>query len=218
VLKKFYDNFEEAFCVICMGTMVICLSLQFLIRLTTGSSLAWTEELSRFTFIWTVYIGVAVVAKHNGHVRVTAQFLLAPLKVQLAMRLLADCIWAGFTLFIAWQSWKMVQLSLEYPETSPTLGIVKAYVEMIVPLGFLIVVWRIMELWFRRLRAGTLYSLVQDSEAGCYGTFHHYHCYWQHVRAVPSRSASFQQRGHLGLHRPGVRRRFAHVGHSQFPV
>ena len=166
MLKKIYDNFEEVFCVLCMGIMVMCLSLQFLIRLTTGSSLAWTEELSRYTFIWTVYIGVAVVAKHNAHVRVTAQFLLAPLKVKLGMRFLADCIWAGFTLFIAWHSWQMVQISFEFPEISPTMGIVKAWVEMIIPVGFLIMSWRVMEHWIRHLRAGTLYSLVQDSEAG----------------------------------------------------
>jgi TRAP-type C4-dicarboxylate transport system permease small subunit len=116
VLKKIYDNFEEVFCAACMAAMVMCLGLQFLIRLTTGGSLAWTEELSRYTFIWTVYIAVALAAKHNAHVRVTAQFLLAPPKVKLAMRFLADCIWAGFLLFIAWQSWQMVQLSLEFPE------------------------------------------------------------------------------------------------------
>ena len=166
MLKKIYDNFEDVFCVICMAAMVICLSIQFLIRLAIGSSLAWTEELSRYTFLWTVYIGVAVVAKHNAHVRITAQFLLVPQKVKLIMRFLADCIWAGFTLFIAWQSWLMVQLSLKFPETSPTLGIVKAYVEMIIPIGFLIMVWRIMELWIKHLRAGTLHSLVEDSEAG----------------------------------------------------
>ena len=162
MLKKIYDNFEELFCALCMAVMVGCLAAQVIIRVCAGSSLAWTEELSRYSFLWTVYIGAALTAKHNNHVRITAQFLLCGPKFRLFMRLLADALWVGFTLYIAWQSWLVIQDCLEFPEISPTLHIVKAYVEAVIPVGFLLMAWRIVELWIKHARRGTLYELLNE--------------------------------------------------------
>ncbi|MDR1776510.1 MAG: TRAP transporter small permease [Desulfovibrio sp.] len=164
MLKKLYDNFEEIFCVFTMAIMVGCLAIQILIRVTIGSSLAWTEELSRYSFLWTVYIGAVLVAKRNGHVRITAQFLLMPAKVRLAFRLLADIIWVSATLYVAWQSWTVIHDGMEFPEISPTLHILKSYVEMIIPAGFLLLAWRIVEDWAVRFRKGTLLELLQEQE------------------------------------------------------
>ena len=162
VLKKGYDNFEEIFCVVCMATMVVCLTLQVGIRIVSGSALAWTEELSRYAFLWTVYIGAAFIAKRNAHVRITAQFLPMPLWARFIFRLLADAVWVAFLVYMARQSWISIESSLEFPEISPTLHIVKAYVEMIIPAGFALMSWRIVEDYLRRLRSGTLYELVRE--------------------------------------------------------
>jgi TRAP-type C4-dicarboxylate transport system permease small subunit len=162
VLRKLYDNFEEIFCAVTMAVMVSCLTVQVLIRVFAGSSLAWTEELSRYSFLWTVYIGAILTAKHNSHVRITAQFLLMPVKARLVFRLLADTIWTALTLYIAWQSWTVIHEGMEFPEISPTLHIMKSYVEMIIPAGFTLMAWRILENWVTRFRKGTLLELLRD--------------------------------------------------------
>jgi len=162
LMKKFYDNLEENFCVVCMGAMVICLTLQVGIRIIAGSSLAWTEELSRYTFLWTVYIGAAFVAKRNAHLRVTIQFMFMPLRARLAFRIIADVIWILFLLFMARQCWTSIGYSLEFPERSATLHITKAYVEMIIPIGFTLMSWRVVEGYLKRLRSGTLYDLIRE--------------------------------------------------------
>jgi len=162
LIKKFYDNFEEIFCAICVGAMVICLTLKVGIRITTGSALAWTEELSRYTFLWAVYIGAAYVAKRNAHLRVTIQFVPMSLRARLFFRVIADSIWVVFLLFVAQQCWYTIGYSLEFPERSATLHITKAYVEMVIPAGFLLMSWRVVEDYIKRMRDGTLYDLVQE--------------------------------------------------------
>ena len=74
-LYKLYDNFEEYACAILMGLMIVCLTLQVFMRFIFGTALAWTEELSRFSFLWSVYMGAALAVKRGGHVRITAQFM-----------------------------------------------------------------------------------------------------------------------------------------------
>ncbi len=160
LLRKLYDNFEEAFCALSVGVMVACLMLQVGMRWATGAGMAWTEELSRYSFLWAVFVGAALVAKHNSHVRISAQYLLMPVKVRLVFRFFTDMMWIGFNLYIAWLSWNVIKGGLLFPETSPVLGIVRGYVEMIIPFGFVLMSWRIAEGYIRRWRQGTLADLV----------------------------------------------------------
>ena len=163
-LAQCYENFEEYLSAFLVGLMIICLMLQVGIRLTTGSALAWTEELSRFSFIWAVYVGASLAAKRTAHVRITAQFILAPVKVRLFFRMLADTIWIGFNIFFIVHGCEMVMDALAFPEVSVTLRWVKGYVEIIIPLGFAMMTWRTIEVYIKNLRNGTLSRLVDFEE------------------------------------------------------
>jgi len=159
-LRKLYDNFEEWFSSSLLAIMILCLALQVLVRIVTGSALDWAEEMSRFTFIWAVYVGSSLAAKRGAHVRLSAQFLLAPIRVRLFFRILADVLWVAFSIFFAMIGAEMVAKALEFPEISPTLKITKAYVEMIIPIAFVLMSCRTAELYIRHWRQGTLSDLV----------------------------------------------------------
>ena len=58
-----------------------------------------------------------------------------------------------------------IEEGLYYPEVSPTLGVVKAWVECIIPFSFVLVSWRIVEEYVVRWRNGTLGELVRYEEA-----------------------------------------------------
>ena len=162
LIRKLYDHFEEILSVTCVGVMVACLMLQVGARWVTGSGVPWTEELSRFAFLWTVFSAAPLVAKQCAHVRITAQYLLMPPKYRLGFRFFTDVIWIGFNLYIAWASWEVVSSGLQFPELSPTLKIVRSYVEMIIPFGFVLMSFRIAEGYVVRWKNGTLLELVQE--------------------------------------------------------
>ena len=162
LLRTIYDNFEEAFSALCVGVMVACLMIQVGARWLSGDGVPWTEELSRFSFLWAVFLGAALVAKHGTHVRISAQYLLMPPKVRLVFRMFTDALWVCMNLYVAWLSVQVIESGLAFPELSPTLNIVRSYVEMIIPFGFVLMSWRIIESYIRRWRNGTLIDLVQD--------------------------------------------------------
>ena len=160
VIHKLYRNFEAYICVILLAIMIICLTLQVIIRATSGGSLAWAEEMSRYCFISAVYLGTAVAAQHLSHVRVTAQFMLMPVKARLYFRIVADLILIGFNLALAYLSFGFVSEAIHYGEISATLGVNIAYVESVIPIGAVLMSWRIIEGYIIRARAGRLYELV----------------------------------------------------------
>ncbi|MCK9240587.1 TRAP transporter small permease [Desulfocurvus sp.] len=162
--RNLYDNLEEYACAALVGVMILCLILQVFMRFVFGSALAWSEELSRFSFLWSVYVGAALAAKRGAHVRITAQFMKLGTRGRLFFRVVCDAIWLGFNIFLVVQSIEVIRDGLDFPETSPTLGIVKAWVEMIIPFGFALMSWRIVERYYTAWRAGTLAGLVNYEE------------------------------------------------------
>lgn len=164
ILKKVYDYFEEGLCCIMLGVMILCLMAQVAARMTLGTSIAWTEELSRYTFLWSVFLGAALVAKRGAHVRVTAQFLWMGDKARMVFRVIGDIIWVCFLIFIAFSSLPVIEEGFEFPEISPTMGFAKAWVESIIPLSFVLVAWRVVADYYIRWKNGTLNGLVRFEE------------------------------------------------------
>ncbi len=164
ILRKIYAYFEEGLCCVMLGAMILCLTAQVICRMTLGTSIAWTEELSRYTFLWSVYLGVALVAKYGAHVRVTAQFLWMKAPARLAVRMITDVLWIAALLFTAFCSLPVIEEGFEFPEISPTMHFAKAWVETIIPLSFVLTAWRIVEGYWKRWRSGTLYELVRFEE------------------------------------------------------
>lgn len=163
-LKKFCENFEEWTSAFLVGLMIICLIIQVFIRFIFGSALAWTEELSRYSFIWAVYIGAALCVKRRIHVRITAQFLKLDTNWRLFFLTVCDFIWLIFNIFIVINSAGVILDALDFPETSPTLGIVKSWVEAIIPFSFALMSVRLIQQYYVHWKNGTMAELVNFEE------------------------------------------------------
>lgn len=160
---KILDNLESYLCQILLVFFVCLLFLQIVLRLVFGlmdtlshyivffekydlpASLPWGEELSRFAFVWFVYFGATFAARLAAHNRVTFQFKIFPEIVGNISMLLADLIWIVFNTTMIFFSINVIKEGFQYPEYSPTLDWVMAYVFMIFPLAFSLMNIRIIQ-------------------------------------------------------------------------
>ena len=102
-LGHVYRNLEQYFCAFLMVLMVSCLGAQVFFRFVLNASLTWSEELSRFAFIWLVYMGAVLGAKERIHIRVTAFHRLLPAAARGWVLPAADLLWVAINLTFAWQ-------------------------------------------------------------------------------------------------------------------
>jgi len=58
--------------IISITAMLFIIFLQVIFRYVLHNSLTFSEELARYLFVWTVFMGSAVVARDNGHIVVGA--------------------------------------------------------------------------------------------------------------------------------------------------
>jgi TRAP-type C4-dicarboxylate transport system permease small subunit len=160
---KILDNIESYFCQILLVFFVCLLFLQIVLRLVFGlmqnlshyivffekynlpASLPWGEELSRFAFVWFVFFGATYAARLAAHNRVTFQFKIFPAIIGNISMLLSDLVWIVFNTTMIFFSINVIKEGFEYPEYSPTLDWIMAYVFMIFPLAFSLMNIRIIQ-------------------------------------------------------------------------
>lgn len=139
---------------ILMTIVVILLSVQIVGRYGFGRSFSWLEEVSRFAFVWAVYFGFIVAAEADRHIRVALHLQLLPPRGLLWMLTLADTLWLVFNGVVIWHGYIFTMSMFEFPNISQTTGINLVWVQMIVPLGFLFISFRVIQVMIARWKRG----------------------------------------------------------------
>ncbi|WP_094546122.1 TRAP transporter small permease [Petroclostridium xylanilyticum] len=67
IMQKIFNGFV----VISLSIMVTLVFINVIMRYVFNTSIPEAEELSRFFFIWTIFLGIIVAYKDNEHVAVT---------------------------------------------------------------------------------------------------------------------------------------------------
>lgn len=150
------DNIESILCQCILSFFVIILFFQIMLRMCFDYVLPWSEEISRFTFVWFVFLGAAYAARLSAHNRVTIQFKLFPPIVQHICTIASDIIWIFFNAVMIQKSLEVVQDLMEFTYFSPALGWSMAYVYLIFPISFSLMIIRILQVNY------TKYILKQE--------------------------------------------------------
>ena len=113
----------DAVLLIAITGMIVLIALQVISR-QLGNSVPWTEELSRFLFIWTIWFGVAASFRQGQHPAVT---LVTDLVIHSFGRRVIDMIPAVSTaiLFavVAHFGWDLLTQQIRFGESSPILRV-----------------------------------------------------------------------------------------------
>lgn len=67
-LSSFISKFLNLAIAVCLGLMCILIFGNVLLRQLFNSGITWAEELSRFLFVWLVFLGAIVALKKNQHI------------------------------------------------------------------------------------------------------------------------------------------------------
>ncbi|MCV2488194.1 TRAP transporter small permease [Geodermatophilus sp. YIM 151500] len=102
--------------------MVLTVSLQVVSR-SLGAAVPWTEELTRFLFIYTAFLGMAAGFRHADHARIAFVVAKLPRFAQRAAVHLYVAAGVTFFVVVGYQGWELVVQQYESEETSPALGI-----------------------------------------------------------------------------------------------
>ncbi len=152
---KFVDtHFEEVLCFIGISCIAICVFLQFMIRLTLGSALAWPEEIAIYGMAWSMFLGACLCVRQKAHMRILLLIKKLPRKIGLSLLVFGDILWFFFCIFMCLVGVEYIKQLLEYTMISPSLEIDQAYPQSIIPFAFGLMAFRILQLYYTWFREG----------------------------------------------------------------
>jgi TRAP-type C4-dicarboxylate transport system permease small subunit len=119
--------------------MLACVVWQVVGRYFLGSSTSFTDELSRFLFIWVSLLGAAYVLGKRGHIAITGLIDMAPRGVRRGFDILIAGLVIVFALVVlGWGGWLLVERNLRLGQVTPAMLVPVAYVYIIIPLSGLL--------------------------------------------------------------------------------
>ncbi|MDP5220580.1 TRAP transporter small permease [Ruegeria sp. 2205SS24-7] len=126
---------EEFISFICMGVMVVIIGMQVFNRYLLGSSLVWSEELGRFLFIWSVWVGCSLAMRSDRHLRVTALSEFSGRRMRFALDVFAQVATLIFCGFVVVWGISMIFFLMRTGQEAPALEVPIYWVYMALPLG-----------------------------------------------------------------------------------
>lgn len=82
IIKWLDDHFEEVLMTLVLAIMVVVLTTQIIFRKILGNSLAWSEELCRYLFIWSGFLSLSYTIHYHSAMKTDLFLNMFPEKVQ----------------------------------------------------------------------------------------------------------------------------------------
>ncbi|WP_235287771.1 TRAP transporter small permease [Paenibacillus tarimensis] len=143
---------EETVCVILFSIMVILTFVQVLSRFVLNLSLGWSEEISRFLFVWLVYMSAAMAAKHRRHIRVELIDQFLPRGLSKWVGLVSDVLWIAYAVVVAFLGFNIMQMIMGHGQLSPAAQLPMGWIYFIIPVGFGLIALRVAQGIYARFR------------------------------------------------------------------
>lgn len=131
-------NLEKIMLVVSTIAMIILIFLQVISRRFLNISLAWSEELSRYIFVWSVWMAVPYAVIKGRHIRLT--FLRDALNDtgKFVLDMCFFVISIGFFAYIGFSSISLVSQIKQMGQLTPALAIPKWLCYLSLPAGCLL--------------------------------------------------------------------------------
>ena len=135
-LSKFFDVVDKLEDILCGGTLV-CLLLVVLLQVggrLMGVTLTWTEETTRFFFLWMMFLAVAAGFNRAESSRVVILVKMLPRPLQKVCTVLYYVVTLGFFAFMVKYGIDLTMQKLAFNEMATAVAVPKGAIMICVPL------------------------------------------------------------------------------------
>ncbi len=146
---EYFYKILRVFTIILYTLMLFFVGANVFCRYVIKYSLTWSEELSRFIFVWLVYLGAVLGLKEKAHVSLTLITSSLTGNLKKSITFLCDFLVISFLLFLGIQGLRISIFVMD--ETSPATNLNMGWVYIIIPIAaFIMFTQMILNVWDNR--------------------------------------------------------------------
>ncbi|MEW9921322.1 TRAP transporter small permease [Marimonas sp. MJW-29] len=157
ILRKIDRDAERWLLLMFYVMLVITMAIEVIRRELFAYSSIWGEEIVRYSFIYLAWIGAAAAVKERAHIRIDVIMHYIGPRPKALLYIFGDLIMFGVAIIALYWSWETVHISYKFGSVTDGLRISKVWFLMAVPLGFALMIWRLLQSFardFKSLRDG----------------------------------------------------------------
>ena len=158
VLHWLDENFEKMFLVTGLLSITLFITWQVIYRyiitqfIERAGAAVWTEELSRYIFIWISYLALSVAIKKRSSIRVDMLYDHLPPRLQQISWIVVEVLFFILTATIAYFGWGQIERLQEYPQHTTALRIPFLIPYLILPFGFGLMCFRLLQSLYKQVK------------------------------------------------------------------
>jgi TRAP-type C4-dicarboxylate transport system permease small subunit len=108
---------ENAVLVILLGALMLLAVGQIVMRIFFSFGFIWADELVKLLVLWIALVASIAASRSDRHLRIDMLSNFVAEKYARVPRLIVDAFAAFICGVMAWQSWRYVQLTVEFEDT-----------------------------------------------------------------------------------------------------
>ncbi len=125
--------------------LVITMAVEVIRREAFSYSSIWGEEIVRYSFIYLAWIGAAAAVRERAHIRIDVIMHYLPQRPKALLYIFGDLVMLFVAVIAVYWSYEAVHISAKFGSVTDGLRISKVWFLMAVPLGFALMIWRLLQ-------------------------------------------------------------------------
>jgi len=131
-LPSWVSRFEDNLAALLLGVLLIAMCWQVLTRYAFGAPSEWTEEASRYLYVYVVFLGTSAGISSRSHVSISFFTDRLPPLPRLAVSLCVDALILAFLGVMVWWGTRATLRNLDIPLSVTQVSY--AWVYVVVPV------------------------------------------------------------------------------------
>lgn len=148
ILHYLDEYLEEFLMVVFLIAMTLVMGIQVFSRYILGMSLSWSEEITRYLFIWSAFLSVSLCTRKCISIKIDQFIQLFPKRGKSLWKVLNLTVEFVFFVYLIPYSFIYLKNTIESGQVSPACGIPMYYVQAAPFVCFIITAFRIAQRWF----------------------------------------------------------------------
>lgn len=145
IIKLIDDNFEEIILMFLLAAMTVVMGIQVVARYAFNYSLTWSEELTRYMFIWSAFLSISHCTKKQISIKIEQLVSMLPTKLHAIFKIIEKVIMLAFFAYMIKYANNFVQASITSGQLSPAMRLPMYFVQVAPLVGFALTIVRLLQ-------------------------------------------------------------------------
>ena len=151
-LKWVDENLEKAIIGVMLTLMILIMGIQVVSRYVFNASLTWSEELTRYLFVWSGFLSLPYTIKAGITLKIDQFYNMLPEGLRKALNVINHVVMIVFFTFMCYHSVGVVGSAIRSGQKSPALGLPMHLVQVAAVVGFGLAVLRTAQVLYSTMK------------------------------------------------------------------